>query len=73
MPELSRENIEPYLSTVLGGSVRVLRLALLGEKLQAGYEPPEAPDLLVNGDRETPADAARRVVAALLDKGYLTG
>ncbi len=40
--------------------------------IDAAYEPPEAPDLVVNGDRETPADAARRVVAALLEKGYLT-
>ena len=41
--------------------------------IQACYEPPEAPDLVVHGDRETPAHAARRVMAALLEKGYLTG
>lgn len=36
MPELSRENLDPYLSAVLGAPARVLRLALLGEKLQTG-------------------------------------
>jgi adenylylsulfate kinase len=40
--------------------------------LQAGYEPPETPDLVVRGDRDDPADAARNVVRLLMDKGYAT-
>lgn len=36
MPDLSRENLEPYLSAVLGTPVRLLRLAPLGEKVRAG-------------------------------------
>lgn len=34
MPEFSRENLEPYLSTVLGAPVRVLRISILGEKVR---------------------------------------
>ncbi len=36
MPDLSRESLEPYLSSLQGKPVRVLRLALLGEKLETG-------------------------------------
>jgi len=36
MTELSRENLEPYLSSILGTPARVLRLAILGEKLETG-------------------------------------
>src|SRR3972149_7776275 len=36
MPDLSRENLEPYLSALLMNPVRVLRLSLLGEKIEAG-------------------------------------
>jgi len=36
MPDLSRENLEPYLSALLNKPVRVLRLSLLGEKTTAG-------------------------------------
>lgn len=38
--------------------------------LQAEYEPPEKPDLVVSGNRETP-DAAERVVAELVKRGYI--
>lgn len=38
--------------------------------VQALYEPPEAPDLIVHGDRESPETAARRVIALLIGKGY---
>ncbi len=41
--------------------------------LQAVYEPPEAPEVIVRGDREAPEVGARRVVATLIEKGYLTG
>ena len=40
--------------------------------MQAAYEAPEHPDVVVRGDREAPEEGARRVVAALLEKGYLT-
>jgi adenylylsulfate kinase len=39
--------------------------------LQAAYEPPEAPEVVVHGDRETPQAAAQRVVAKLIERGYL--
>ncbi len=41
--------------------------------LQADYEPPLRPEVEVRGDREPPEEAARRVVAALRDRGYLGG
>ncbi|HUJ48995.1 MAG TPA: adenylyl-sulfate kinase [Bryobacteraceae bacterium] len=39
--------------------------------LQAAYEPPEAPDIRVHGDTESPDSAAARTVATLAEKGYL--
>lgn len=33
--------------------------------LQADYEPPEYPDVVIHGDRETPEDAARRIIDQL--------
>lgn len=39
--------------------------------VQAPYEPPVMPDVLVHGDREDPKLAAARVVATLAEKGYL--
>lgn len=39
--------------------------------IQAVYEPPEAPDVLVRGDTESPDAAAARTVAKLSEKGYL--
>jgi adenylylsulfate kinase len=35
--------------------------------VQAKYEPPEKPDVVIHSDREGPEDAARRIVAALTD------
>lgn len=40
--------------------------------LQAEYEPPEHPDLIVDGAGEAPDSAAARVIAKLLERGYLT-
>ena len=42
-----------------------------GPGVQAGYEPPPAPDLVVRGDREDPAEAAMRIVKLLEKKRYL--
>lgn len=36
MPDLSRENLEPYLTALLSKPVRVVRLSLLGEKITTG-------------------------------------
>ena len=41
--------------------------------LQTGYEAPENPDVVVNGDRDTPEIAAQRVMTRLVEKGYLNG
>jgi len=39
--------------------------------LQAAYEPPVNPDVLVYGDTEAPEAAARRVIAKLIENAYL--
>ena len=39
--------------------------------LTADYEPPAAPDVVVQGETEAPAVAARRIVRKLIEKGYL--
>jgi adenylylsulfate kinase len=39
--------------------------------LQAPYEPPESPDVVVRSDKETPEAAARRIIEALVDRGYV--
>lgn len=41
--------------------------------LQSAYEPPEKPEVVVDGDREMPESAARRVIVKLAEKGYLRG
>jgi adenylylsulfate kinase-like enzyme len=39
--------------------------------LQAIYEPPEWPELVVHGDQEDPEAAAARVISMLAEIGYL--
>jgi adenylylsulfate kinase len=39
--------------------------------VQAAYEPPLRPELVIRGDIEEPAEAARRIVTVLTKKGYL--
>jgi adenylylsulfate kinase len=39
--------------------------------VQAPYEPPESPDIIIRGDRDDPADAARRVIAVVVKKGFV--
>ena len=39
--------------------------------LQATYDPPESPDLVMRGDREDPEKAAQRIISKLIEKGYL--
>lgn len=39
--------------------------------LQSAYEPPENPDVVVDGSRELAETAAQRVVLKLTEKGYL--
>jgi adenylylsulfate kinase-like enzyme len=40
--------------------------------LQAAYEPPEKPELVVDSRGETPEGAAQRVLIKLSEKGYLS-
>ena len=39
--------------------------------VQAAYEPPLSPELVVHGDRGTPAESAAAVVALLASRGWL--
>lgn len=39
--------------------------------VQAAYEPPEAPDVVVHCERESTRDAAQRVIAKLAEKEYI--
>lgn len=39
--------------------------------LQAPYEAPESPDIVVDGDRQSPDSAAQQVVAMLSGRGYI--
>jgi adenylylsulfate kinase len=39
--------------------------------LQAGYEPPENPDVIIQADREDPQVGARRIVEMLKWRGFL--
>ena len=39
--------------------------------MQAPYEPPKTPDIVVSGDRDDPKVAAQRVVDLLIGKAYL--
>ena len=39
--------------------------------LQAPYEPPLEPEVLIHGDRDDPAESAKRILAALEQRGFL--
>ena len=39
--------------------------------LQAPYEPPIEPEVLIHGDRDDPAESAKRILAALAQKGWV--
>jgi adenylylsulfate kinase len=39
--------------------------------LQAAYEPPEHPEVIVDGERDSPEEAARRVVEKLIERRYM--
>jgi len=41
--------------------------------VSAPYEPPLIPEVVVDGERDDPAAAARRIVSALEEKGFLPG
>lgn len=41
--------------------------------LQASYEAPEYPDVIIRGDRESPDAAAETVISALIARGYVKG
>ena len=40
--------------------------------LQAAYEPPNSPDIVIRGNSDDPQEAARRIVDVLVRKGFLT-
>lgn len=73
--------VEVYVATPLAVCVSrdpkgIYRRGRAGEApnvpgLQAAYEPPEAPDVTVDGTREDPREAARRIVDLLRRRGYL--
>jgi adenylylsulfate kinase len=74
--------LEVYVDTPLEVSIRrdpkgIYHKALSGEAthvpgIQAVYEAPLKPDTVVHGDRENPADAARRIIEVLEERGWLT-
>jgi adenylylsulfate kinase len=39
--------------------------------IQANYDPPESPDVVVHSDREIPERGVHDVIAKLIEKGYL--
>ena len=39
--------------------------------LQVAYEPPMSPDVVIQGDREDSGEAAQRIVAVLVQRGYV--
>jgi adenylylsulfate kinase len=39
--------------------------------VQAVYEPPENPDIIVDGEHDDPADAGRRIMSVLTERGFL--
>jgi adenylylsulfate kinase len=39
--------------------------------VQAVYEPPERPDIVIRGDQENPEQAAQRIVELLIHRGFL--
>jgi adenylylsulfate kinase len=41
--------------------------------IQATYEPPESPDVIVHGDREAVEAAAQRIIAKLIEEHYVNG
>lgn len=83
--DLARQQIHRFLEVYVDSPLEtcmardpkgIYRQAQQGEAatvpgLQAGYEPPENPDLIVHGDRESPENAAARLVAKLIERNYL--
>ena len=39
--------------------------------IQTSYEPPQNPDIVIHGDRDNPEEAARRIIAVLVNKSFL--
>ena len=73
--------IEIYVDSPLGVCIHrdpkgIYRMGLEGiadavPGLQAEYESPENPDLIVHGDNESPKRAVARIIERLVEKGYL--
>jgi adenylylsulfate kinase len=83
--DLARKQIRQFLEVYVDSPLEtctardpkgIYRYAQKGETstvpgLQAEYEPPEDPDLIVHGDRENPEDAARRLIGQLIERDFL--
>jgi adenylylsulfate kinase len=39
--------------------------------VQVAYEPPDSPEVIVHGDRDDPDEAAGRIIAVLMKKGFV--
>ena len=69
--------VECPLATCMGRDPKgIYRRAHEGEAqtvpgLQARYEAPEKPEIVLHGDRDAPEDAARRVITKLAELGYV--
>ena len=48
----------------------IYRLGSTVPGLHSEYEPPEKPDLIVHGDAEDPEQAAKRILARLIELGF---
>ena len=72
---MSIREIAAKLNLSLGTAARMVKNSpsqtSLEGGLQSAYEPPEKPELVVDGDREMPETAARRVIIKLAEKAYL--
>ena len=40
--------------------------------VQAPYEPPTSPDLVIRGDHDDPAEGAERIISVLVDRGLVS-
>jgi adenylylsulfate kinase len=49
----------------------IYRQGLAVPGLQAPYEPPLDPDLVIHGEQEPPESAARRIIAMLIESGLI--
>ncbi len=77
IPKFVEVYVECPLATCMARDPKgIYRRAREGEAktvpgLQAAYEAPEKPEVVLQGDREAPEDAARRVITKLAEMNYV--